>query len=105
MQGEDGLDEGGDSGGGAPELAQESPGLEGGHGLFDECADLRVGAVYRLLPRGERVPSSPVRDADCAAGAAVALVGPARDVSLGEGVDDAVFAGCADVVDGSGQGW
>lgn len=52
MQGEDGLDKGSDAGGGAPQLAQEPPGLEGGHGLFDECADLRVGPVDRFLPGG-----------------------------------------------------
>lgn len=39
MQGEDGLDKSGDAGGEAPKLAQEPPGLEGGHGLFDECAE------------------------------------------------------------------
>lgn len=45
MQGEDGLHEGGDAGGGASQLAQKPPVLEGGHGLLDECANLRVGAV------------------------------------------------------------
>ena len=105
MQGEDGLDEGGDPGGGAPDLAQEPPVLEGRYGLLDECADLRVGAVHRLLPWGEGVPSSSVRDADRAVGATVALIGPAGDLCLGEGIDDAVFAGCSDVVYGSGQGW
>lgn len=104
MQGEDGLDEGGDPGGGAPDFAQEPPVLEGRHGLLDECADLRVRAVHRLLPRGKRLLSSPVRDADCAAGAAVPLADPAGDAGLGEGVDDAVFAGRSDVVDGAGQG-
>jgi hypothetical protein len=34
----------------------------------------------------------------------VAFVGPALDAGLGEGVDDAVFAGPADVVHGVGQG-
>ena len=38
MQGEDGLDEAGDAVGRAPEPAEEPPGFEGGHGLFDECA-------------------------------------------------------------------
>lgn len=105
MQGEDGLDEGGDPGCGAPELTQEPLALEGCHSLLDEGADLGVRAVHRLLSWGKRLPASPVRDADRAAGAPVALVGPAGDVGLSEGVDDAVFVGRADVVDGSGQGW
>lgn len=45
MQGEDGLDKAGDAGGRAPELAKESPGLEGGHGRLNEGANLRVGPV------------------------------------------------------------
>lgn len=70
----------------------------------DECAGLGVGPVHGLLTGGKRMPAPPVRDADGAAGASVALVGPARDLGLGEGVDDAVFASRADVVDSSGQG-
>ena len=54
---------------------------------------------------GEGLPPAPVRDADRAAGALVGLVRPAGDAGLGEGVDDAVLAGRADVVDGPGQGW
>jgi len=53
MQSEDGLDEAGDAGGRAPELAKEPPGLEGCHGLLDEGADLRVGPVHRLLTGGQ----------------------------------------------------
>lgn len=53
MPGEDGLDEAGDPGGRAAELAEEPPGLEGGHGLLDECADLRMGPVHRLLTGGK----------------------------------------------------
>lgn len=104
MQREDGLDEAGDPGGRAPELAKEAPGLEGRHGLLDEGTDLRVGSVHRLLAGGQGVPSSPLRDADGALGAAVALVGPAGDVGVGEGVDDAVFARRPHVVDSAGQG-
>lgn len=36
--GEDSLDEASDPGGRAPELAEKSPGLEDGYGLFDEGA-------------------------------------------------------------------
>lgn len=105
MEGEDGSDEGGDPGGGASEFTQEPPGLEGGHGLFDEGTDLRVGPVDRLLIGGQGVPAPSVRSADGAVGAAVAIVRRAGDVGSGEGVDDAVFAGRADVVDGPRQGW
>lgn len=42
VQGEDGLDEAGDTAGRASQFAHEPPGFEGGHGLFDECTDLRV---------------------------------------------------------------
>ncbi|GAB2448184.1 hypothetical protein GCM10027162_51810 [Streptomyces incanus] len=104
MQGEDGLDEAGDAGGRAPELAEEPPGLEGGHGLFNECADLRVGPVDSLLADGKGLPKSPARDADRAAGTPVALVGPACGVGLGKRVDDTVFADRTDVMDGVGQG-
>lgn len=58
MQGEDALDEGGDPGGDAPDLAQESPVLEGGHGLFNECADLGVGPIHGLLT-GKKSPIAP----------------------------------------------
>lgn len=103
MKGEYGLDEAGDSGGRAPHFAEEPPGLEGGDGLLDEGSDLRVGPVHRLLARGEGLPPPPARDADRAPGTSVSLVGPARDAGLGQGVDDAVFAGRADVMDGAGQ--
>ncbi len=48
MQGEDGLDEAGDAGGRAAELAQEAPGLEGGDGLFHESPDTCMGSVTDL---------------------------------------------------------
>ncbi|GAA3091107.1 hypothetical protein GCM10017562_72800 [Streptomyces roseofulvus] len=63
----------------------------------------RMGPVHRLLARGQGLPPPPAPGADRAAGTSVALVGPARDVGLGEGIDNAVFAGRADVVDGAGQ--
>ncbi|CAL9324965.1 hypothetical protein SUDANB91_07039 [Streptomyces sp. SudanB91_2054] len=78
----------------------EPPELEGGRGLLDECADLRVGPVHRLLTDGRGLPPSPTRGADRATGTPMALVGPARDVDIGEGVDDAVFAGRAEAMDG-----
>jgi hypothetical protein len=43
MEGEDSLDEACDSGCRAAKLAQETPGLEGGDGLFDQCPHLRMG--------------------------------------------------------------
>lgn len=49
MQEEDGLDEAGDPGGRAAELAQEPPAFEGGDGLLDQGPDLGVGPVDRLL--------------------------------------------------------
>lgn len=100
MQGEHGLEEAGDPGGRAPELAKEPPRLEGGHGLFDKGADLRVGPVHRLLTGGKGFPPSPARGTDRAADTPVALVGTAR----GAGLDDAMFASGADVVDSAGQG-
>jgi hypothetical protein len=86
--------------GGSPQFAQEPQFLRVADGLLDERADPRVGAVHRPLP-GEGVPR---RYADRDVGAAVALVGPIGDVDLVENVDDAMVAGCSDVVEGSGQG-
>jgi hypothetical protein len=45
-----------------------------------------------------------VGDTNRTAGALVGLIGPAGEVGLDKSVDDAVFAGCADVVDCPGQG-
>lgn len=53
MEGEGGLDEGGDAGGRVSEFAEESSGFEGGHGLFDESADLGLGPVHGLLTCGK----------------------------------------------------
>lgn len=102
MQGEDGLEESGHAGGRAPELAEESPGFEGGHGLLDECADFGVGPVYGFLTGGKDFPATPVGGTDRAAGAPIRLVRPALDAGLGEGIDDAVFASRTDIVDGAG---
>lgn len=74
MQGEDGLDEAGDPGGRAPERAKEPPGLEGGHGLLDEGADLGMGPIDRLLTGGKGLP--PPRGTDRAAGTPVAFGRP-----------------------------
>src|SRR5690348_15189601 len=98
MEGEDGLDEAGDSGRRAAEPAEEPPGLEGGVGLFDLGPDPCVGSVDGLLTDGEAVPPAAVREADRAACALVALVRPAVDAGLGESVDDAVLAGRPDVM-------
>jgi hypothetical protein len=56
MQAEDGLDEARDAGGRATDLAEESPGLEGGDGMLDVGSDLRVGPVDGLLTTGKRLP-------------------------------------------------
>src|SRR5687768_6492052 len=104
MEGEDSLDEARDSGRRTLEFAQETPGLEGGDGLFDQCPHLRMGPIDSLLAGGKTVPSAAVREADRAARALVALVRPAGDAGRGEGVDDAVLACGPDVVDGAGQG-
>jgi len=105
MECEGGLGEARDAGGGAAELAQEPPGLEGGDGLFDRCPRLRVAPVDGLLTGGRAVPSAAVREADHAARALVALVRPVVDAGLGESVDDAVLACGPDVMDATGKGW
>lgn len=61
MQGQDGLDEARDAGGRAPQLAEESPGLEGGDGPLDQGPDLRVGPVDGLLACGEILPTTLTR--------------------------------------------
>lgn len=97
MQGEDGLDETRDAGGGASELAEAPPGFEGGDGLLNEGPDLRVGPVDGLLASGERLPSAAVGNPDGACGTLVSLVRPAGDVGLAESAEYAVFAGRPDV--------
>lgn len=103
MQGQDGLGQACDAGGRAPQLAEESPGLEGDDGLLDEGPDLGVGPDDGFLTVGERLPAPPVRDADRASGTSVSLVCPALDVGVREHADDAVFTGGPDVVDGAGK--
>jgi hypothetical protein len=93
MQGHDGSDEACDASGRAPQFAEESPGLEGGDGLLDQGPDLGMRPVDGLLTSGKCLPTSPVRDAACAPGASVSLVGPALDAGVREGADDAVVGG------------
>lgn len=64
MQGEDSLGEAGDAGGRAAQLAEDAPGLQGGHGLVDEGAVGGVRMVRRLLAGGEGFPPFPVRCTD-----------------------------------------
>jgi hypothetical protein len=77
MKDQDGLDEARDPGRRAADFTEEAPGLEGGDGLLDQCADLCVGSVDGLPAGGEAVPSAAVRETDRAACALVALVCPA----------------------------
>ncbi len=88
MQAEDGLNKTRDAGGQAPELAEESPGSEGGDGLLDEGPDLGVGPVDGLLACGKAVPTAAVRSADRTVGTLVALVRPAGDACLGESISE-----------------
>lgn len=55
-----------------------------------------MGPVHRLLTGGMGLPPPPARRADRAAGTPIALVGAGRDVGLGKGVDNSVFASRAD---------
>lgn len=96
------MDETGDPVGRAPDLAEDPPGLEGRDGLFDKGADLRVGPIDCLLTGRKRLPSAAVGNPDRAVCALVALVRPAGDACLGEGIDDAVVTGRAGVVNCTG---
>ena len=73
--------------------------FECGHG----GSGLGLRAVHGLLARGKRLPPATVGSPDSATGALVALIGPAADAGLLECIDDAVFAGRAEVVDGAGK--
>jgi len=84
MQAEDGLDETGDAGGRAPDLAEDPPGFEGRDGPFDEGADLRVGPVGCLLTGGKCLPSAAVGNPDRAACALVALGVTVAQMGQGE---------------------
>ncbi len=63
-----------------------------------------VGPVDGPLTGARGLPTSPAGGAHRAAGTLVRLVRRALDAGLGERVDDAVFAGRTDVMDGTGQG-
>lgn len=103
MQGEDSLDNVRDAGGRAAELAEETPGLEGGDGLPGQGPDLRVGPVDGLLACGQRLPPAAAGNTDRTPGSSVSLVGPADNADPCESVDDTVLAGRADVMDSPGQ--
>lgn len=103
MEGEDGLDKAGDAGGAAPQLTQQSPGLERGLGLLAQRPDFGVGAVDPLLTCGELLPATALGHADGSCGSLVSLVGPAANADLGQGLENAMFAGCAKGVNGSRQ--
>ena len=78
MEGEDGLDEAGDSGRRAPDPAEDPPGFEGGDGLSDQGPDLCVGSVDGLLTDREAVPPAALWVADRPACALLALAPPSR---------------------------
>jgi hypothetical protein len=63
-------------------LPEEPPGLEGGHCLLGECADLRMGPVHGLLTSGKGLAPSPAGGADRAACTSIALVSPALEHSV-----------------------
>lgn len=73
MEGENGLDQVGDAGGTAAELARQPPGFEGGHGPLAESADSGMGDVDSALALGQLLPAAPVGNAHGAAGTLVAL--------------------------------
>lgn len=103
MEGEDGLDVAGDSGGAAAKFPQQAPGLQGRHGLLAEGPDAGVRGVDRALTCREPVPPAAEGHSHGAARALVALVRPAGQARLGEGVDDAVGSGGLDVVQAPGR--
>lgn len=94
---EDCLHEAGDAGG-APQFAQETPALRGGHGLFADGADARVGDIDGLLTDGEVAVFATEGHPYGAASALVALVAVANQAELGLGIDDAVGASRLHVV-------
>lgn len=65
------------------------------------CSRSTRVAVDRPLAYGELLPA--VAHADGSASSLDPLVGPATDANLGQGVENAVFAGRAKVVHGSRQ--
>lgn len=103
MEGEYRLNQAGDAGGGTADLAQESPGFEGDHGLLIQRTDLGVGAVDGLLASGEPHSTAPGRNPNQGGCTLVGRVRPAHDARSGQTVEDTTGAGCADAVDGAGK--
>jgi hypothetical protein len=94
VQGEDGLDDGGQSAGRAAGLPQDVPALKGGGVLLAKRADLTVVPVEQLLAFAELAALlSLVGGGERAADPDVAFVGVAGDRAAGEHVDDAIDAG------------
>ncbi|CAM5557189.1 hypothetical protein SHIRM173S_06262 [Streptomyces hirsutus] len=62
-----------------------------------------MGPADGLLTCAKAVPTAAAGNADRAAGTLVSLTRPAGDAGLGENVDDAVLAGCPDVLDRTGR--
>lgn len=87
----------------AAEFGQDFPGLERGNGAFAGGADLGVVPVDGLLSAGQAGAAAFERGPDGAAGALVALVREGQHVRVGQGVDQAMGAGCGQVVHGAGQ--
>lgn len=87
MKDRDGLHDVGDAGGAAARLAQQSPALEGDHGLLTDAADLGVSAVVPSLPPLETTP--PARHREGLVGTLVGPVRPIRQTVRGERVNDA----------------
>ena len=85
MEGQDGLDITGDSGGAAAEFSDEPPSLEGGHGLAAERAGLGMGDIDGSLACGELVPAASVGEADGAAGPLGVPCPPSSGCRLGPG--------------------
>lgn len=83
MKREDCLHEAGDAGGAAPQFAQETPALRGGHCLFADGADARVGDIDGLLTDGEVAVFATKGHPYGAASALIALVAVANQADLG----------------------
>lgn len=62
-----------------------------------------MGPVGGLLNCTKAVPTAAAGNADRAAGTLAPLTRPAGDAGPGENVDDAVLAGCPDVLDRTGR--
>lgn len=97
MEGEDGLDEAGDSCGAAAGFPQQAPGLQGGHGLLAEGPDAGVHSFDRALTCRKAIPPAAKGHPNDAARTLVTLVHPAGQDRLSEDVVDAVGASGFDV--------